>query len=421
LDEWFAASKNAEMTAQTSLGLPRHAPLLMTRDMPAYRRAGLALFVAGFATFSLLYCVQPLLPVFSSEFGVSPAASALSLSLSTGALALAILCAAALSERMGRRELMFASMLASAALNVLSGFVPGWSAMLLVRLAEGAVLGGVPAVAMTYLAEEIEPRELGFAMGLYVSGTAFGGMMGRVGTGILTEYFGWRAALAIVGASGVIAALGFILLLPRSRNFRPRLGLGVGHHLSAWARHLRHAGLPALYAIGFLMMGTFVTIFNYAGYRLLAPPYNLDQTRLGFLFCVYVFGILSSSIAGFLSDRMGRRFVLPAGLAVMVLGILLTCLHGLVPIVIGIMLLTTGFFTAHAIASGWVGRFARTDRGHATSLYLLAYYLGSSIAGTVGGHFWSDFGWNGIVIFTLLMLAMAFACAAWLFRLDVRA
>src|SRR5580698_9529314 len=83
------------------------------RGSGAYRRISLALFMAGFATFSLLYCVQPLLPTFSADFHVGPAESSLALSLSTGFLALAILGAAALSERVGRRGLMLTSMFAA--------------------------------------------------------------------------------------------------------------------------------------------------------------------------------------------------------------------------------------------------------------------------------------------------------------------
>ena len=395
---------------------PADAGLFITRASPAYRRAGLALFLAGFATFSLLYCVQPLLPVFSHQFGIGAASSSLSLSLSTSALAVAILLAAALSERLGRRDIMALSMLLSAVLNIAAAWAPAWPALLAARMAEGFMLGGVPAVAMTYLAEEIHPRELGLAMGLYVAGTAFGGMIGRVGTGILTDAFSWRAAMTIIGAAGLLAALGFLALLPPSRNFIRRPGLSARHHLASWARHLRDPALPALYAIGFTVMGSFVTLFNYAGYRLMAPPYNLDQTRLGLLFSVYVFGIVSSSVAGALSDRMGRGSVLTAGILIMGTGIVLTLPHALPCIFLGIVFLTIGFFTAHAVASGWVGHRARSDRGHATSLYLLAYYLGSSIAGSVGGWWWTGLGWNGVAGFTLLLLTGALAAAAWLHR-----
>jgi YNFM family putative membrane transporter len=172
--------------------------------------------LAGFSTFSLLYCVQPLLPAFADHFAVSPAGSSLALSLSTGMLALAIVCAAALSEGLGRRGVMFVSMSGAALLNIGAALTDNWTVLLIIRGLEGLILGGVPAVAMAYLAEEIEPKGLGKAMGLYVSGTAFGGMTGRVAVGFLADHLDWRAALVVIGLAGLASAGGFIVLLPKS-------------------------------------------------------------------------------------------------------------------------------------------------------------------------------------------------------------
>lgn len=376
----------------------------------AYRRIAAALFLAGFATFSLLYCTQPLMPLFAAHFHLSPAASSLSLSVSTAALAVAIMIAAMVSESLGRRGLIFASMAGAAMLNIAAALAPVWPLLLLARAAEGLVLGGVPAVAMAYLAEEIDPASLGFAMGLYIAGTAFGGMAGRVLTGLLAAEFTWRPALAVMGGLGLAAALGFRALLPASRFFTPRQGLGARHHLGAWAGHLADGGLPFLFAIGFLVMGAFVTVYNYAGFRLIAPPYNFSQSFIGLIFTTYVFGIGASSLAGAAVDRLGRRLVLPIGLGLALLGTLLTLVKPFPILLTGIVLLTIGFFAAHAVASGWVGRLARASKGHAASLYLLAYYLGSSIAGTAGGWFWQHAGWNGVAGFAGSCLLLAILC-----------
>ena len=67
----------------------------------------------------------------------------------------------------------------------------------------------------------------------------------------------------------------------------------------------------------------------------------------------------------------------------------------------------TGFFIAHAIASSRVGELAISNKGHATSLYLLFYYLGSSIVGAYGGNIWQSHGWNGIVILNIFLILIA--------------
>ncbi|WP_313001991.1 MFS transporter [Brevundimonas sp.] len=367
------------------------------RNTGAFRRMSLALFLAGFSTFSLLYCVQPLLPEFADHFKVTPAESSLALSLSTGALAVAIVAASALSQAIGRRGLMFASMGLAALCNLGTAVASDWSTVLALRTLEGLALGGVPAVAMAYLAEEMEPADLAGAMGLYLAGTAFGAMAGRVGMGLLSEWGGsWRVAMGSIGLLDLIAAVGFVALLPRSRNFVRQAGFSPGYHLAAWKRHFQNRELLLLYGAGFCLTAVFVTLFNYVGFRLRAAPYALTQGQASLIFLTFSVGMISSSVAGRLSHRFNARILLRTGFGLMAVGVLLTVTSPLLLLVAGIGLVTMGFFLAHAVASGWVGRRARGAKGHAAALYLLFYYLGSSLVGSVGGWFWQHANWAGV-------------------------
>ena len=386
------------------------------RGSPAYRKITIALFLAGVATFSLIYCVQPLLPLLADDFHVGAAQSSLVLSLTTGVLAIAIFAAAAVSERFGRRELMFASIGLASLMNIAVALTPSWHAILVIRALEGLAIGGVPAVAIAYLAEEIDPAGLGFAMGLYIAGTTVGGMAGRVLTGILTEFLSWRLALGCIGGMGLVLALGFVALLPRSRHFTPTRGFDAGYHARAWLSHLADKtmhpfGKPLLFIIAFCGMGSFVTIYNYAGFRLMAPPYDLSPTQTGLIFTVYLFGTMASSLGGAAADQFGRAPVLVCGLVLMAAGVGLTLVSGLGAMIAGTAVLTSGFFSAHAVASGWVGRLGGASKGHAASLYMLAYYLGSSVAGSAGGWFWAEGGWPAVAGFAGSLIGLATLCA----------
>ena len=374
----------------------RVAPSLVA---PSLWRITLALFMAGFATFSLIYSVQPLLTEFAREFRLDAATSSLALSATTGALALSILAMGAFSEGLGRRGLMFVSMCAAALLNLGCAVAPTWGVLLLARGAEGLVLGGVPAVAMAYLAEESPPERLGFAMGLYVSGTAFGGMTGRVAMGVMTQLSSWRIALGVISGLDLIAAVAFVLLLPPSRHFVRRTGFALGAHLGAWGRHLSQPGLTMLFGVAFLAMGAFVTVYNYIGFRLAAPPYRLGQGQIGLIFLTYLIGMGASSWAGGLADRFGRAPILMLGAVIALAGLGLTLAQPLTLIILGVAGLTAGFFVTHSVASGWVGRLALENRSHASSLYLLAYYLGASVLGSAGGAFWRWGGWTAVTGF----------------------
>lgn len=386
--------------------LPMHSEPLPPLNDPAlanearhFLRISGALFMAGFATFSLIYCVQPLLPEFAAEFKLSPASSSLALSATTACLAVSILCVGALSERLGRRGLMFCSICAAAVLNLLAANAHSWEWLLAARALEGVALGGVPVVATAYLAEETPPQRLGLAMGLYAGGAVFGGMIGRVAIGVLTASAGWRNAMISLALLDLLMAVGFVTLLPRSRHFvrRPEVGLGLRFHRDAWAGHLRHTHLPALFMIGFLATGVFVTIYNYAGFRLMQAPWSLGHAQIGLIFLAYAFGIGSSSFGGILADRFGRATAVLGGAVVTLSGMALTLFSSLAIIVTGIAVITAGFFLMHAVASAWVERLADAHKGHAASLYLFSYYLGSSVLGSLGGWFWHEGGWGGVV------------------------
>lgn len=378
----------------------------------AYRRMNLALFLGGFATFSLLYCVQPLLPAFTRSFGVGADESSLAVSVATGGLAIAIILAGALSQSIGRRGLMFASMLLAAGFNLIAAAASDWGLFLAARTLEGLALGGVPAVAMAYIAEEVEPRDLPAAMGLYIAGTAFGGMMGRVGMGLVLEVMDWRAAMGVMGLAGLVCAVAFVVLLPRSRHFARQDGWALRPHVGAWMRHLRQPVLIRLFAVAFLLMGVFITLFNYIGFRLEGAPWRLSEGEASLLFLVYGLGMVASSAAGRLTRRFDRSNLLFAGLGLMIGGVFLTLTSSLWLIGVGLAIATIGFFAAHAVASGWVGDAAEGAKGHAASLYLLFYYAGPGVIGLVGGAAWLHFDWPGVAGLAVVLLVLAAAVAS---------
>jgi len=383
---------------------------------PAFRRVNLALFAAGFATFGLLYCVQPLLPEFSRDYGVGEATSALSLSLTTGVLAFGMLFAGALSDAWGRKSIMVGSTLLSALLVLASAVMPDWTALLAVRALLGLTLSGLPAVAMTYLAEEMDIASIGLGMGLYISGNAIGGMSGRLITGVLTDFANWRVGVAVVAALGIACALIFWRLLPPSRHFVPQ-PLSLRGLRERFGVIFHDRGLPWLFAEGFLLLGAFVTVYNYLGYRLLAPPYSLSQAFVGAIFAIYLIGTFSSPWMGHLAGKLGRRKVLWTTFALMLAGILLTLCEPLWLVLLGVIALTFGFFGGHSIVSSWVGRRAGAAKAHASSLYLFCYYMGSSIAGACGGLFYAAHAWNGVAWFVAAMVVVGLAIAAGLYRL----
>lgn len=380
-----------------------------------YRRITAALCVAGLASFAAMYCTQALLPALSASYRIGPAAAALTISLTTGALAVCIIPASVLSERYGRITVMLTSGVASSVIGLLLPFSPTLGVLLVGRAVQGVALAGIPAVAMAFLAEEVHASSLGSAMGRYIAGTTVGGLAGRLVPSLVIEVSNWRVALLVCSLTTLAGTVIFAVLVPRSQFFRPREA-SVRASVRNLAAHLRNPVLWKLFGVGFVLMGGFVTVYNYLGYRLTARPFGLAPSVIGLLFLLYLVGTWTSVLAGRLADSKGRPLVLGVAMPVAVTGLLLTVPHALVAIVVGVGVFTGGFFAAHTVASGWVGAVAQRDRAEASAIYLFSYYLGGSGAGALGGLVYGVGGWPATVGFVgALLLA-----GAWLVTLLVR-
>ncbi|MFI7322315.1 MFS transporter [Streptomyces venezuelae] len=408
-----AASSGASVThAVAPAPSSSDADTRLTPGGPGYRRMSFALFLAGVATFALLYSTQALLPLVSADFGVSASTASWTVSGATGALALFVLPLSALSERYGRRAMMTASLTVAVAVGLLVPFSPSVEVLIALRAVQGAALAGLPASAMAFLAEEVRPKALVAAIGLFVAGNSIGGMSGRIVTGWVAQAWGWRAAVGVIGIVAVLCAVAFRVLLPAPRHFTP--GPLSPKSLARTVRtHLSNPLLCRLYAIGALFMTVFGAVYTVIGYRLTEAPFSLPQGVIGSIFLVYLVGTVSSAAAGRLVARLGRRGALYLAVGTTAGGLLLSLSPSLVLVLLGLVLITAGFFAGHAVASSSVSRTATTGRAQASALYQSAYYLGSSAGGTLGAVAFHAGGWAGTVGLGLLAVLGVVSVTVW--------
>lgn len=371
---------------------------------PGYRRMSFALFLAGVATFALLYSTQALLPLVSGEFGVTASAASWTVAAATGGLALFVLPMSALSERFGRRAVMTGSLAVAVGVGLVVPFAPSLPVLVALRAVQGAALAGLPASATAYLAEEVRPRALVTAIGLFVAGNSVGGMSGRVITGWVAQEWGWRVAVGVIGVVAVGCAVAFRLLLPSPRHFVAG-SLRPGVLVRTVREHLGNPLLRRLYAIGALFMTVFGGVYTVIGYRLTEAPFSLPQGVVGSIFLVYLVGTVSASGAGRLVGRLGRRGALYLAGGTTAAGLLLSLTDSLGAVLAGLVLITAGFFAGHAVASSAVSKTASRGRAQAAALYQSAYYIGSSAGSTAGAMAFHAGGWGGTVTVGLTAVA----------------
>ena len=392
---------------------PRTAQHGFTPADREYRRALIAALGAGLASFNALYATQAVLPALSTAFNVSPTIAALTVSATTGALALAVLPVGVVSEKFGRRRVIQISVLAATALSLLLCFMPNVQAIIGLRFLQGIAVAGVPAVVMTYLVEQIDRRYLPRVMGFYISGTSLGGLLGRLIPGVALDFTDWRYAVLLSAGFAILMAVVTAAIIPPQRSFQPK-HVTWSHELSAITGHLRNPVLLRLFVLPFLLMGTFVSLYNYLGFRLIGE-FGLPPSLAAMTFIMYLSGTWSSARAGTLITSWGHARVVAGACLLGVVGLILLFLPTLPSTLIGCLLFTAAFFAAHSAASAWVGEIATHDRAEASSLYVCSYYVGSSLMGWISGYFFHA-GWKIFVAWIALALGVSLFIAVSLFK-----
>ena len=386
-----------------------------TRGSAAYARLLAALFCAGVATFAQLYSPQAVLPLISSDLGVGAARAALIISASTVGLAIGVIPWSALADRIGRVQAITISVSGATLIGLLVPFAPTFGSLITGRFIEGLLVGGVPAIAVSYLTEEVDPVHAARAAGTFVAGTTIGGLLGRLVSSPVAEIFGWRIGVFTVAVICGLAAMGFVRLAPEPQGFTPASRRGAnpeGNLARRLAANLRSPRQLALFAQAFLLMGGFVAVYNFLGYRLTAAPFHLPASLVSLVFVAYLAGTWASSRAGAEAARFGRKRVLLSSVAVMMIGGAITLSNNVIAILIGLVVATAGFFGAHSTAAGWTGQAATVGKAQASSLYNLFYYGGSSAIGWLGGVAFDARGWTSLAVLIIVLAGIAAVLAA---------
>jgi predicted MFS family arabinose efflux permease len=360
------------------------------------------MFLAGVATFAQLYSFQPLLPALTGTFGVAPSTAALTVSAATLGLAAAVVPWSGFADAVGRVPAMRLGIVAATVLGLAALLSPTFPLVVGFRLLEGCALAAVPAVAMAYVGEEVHTRHAARAGATYVAGTSIGGLLGREIAGPVAHWSGqWNVGVAATLLVCLAAAVGFMVLVPPARGFvphraRPADFVPRGQAVRNVLANLASPPVRLLFLHAFGLMGCFVAVYNYLGFHLEQPPYSLPSTVVDLLFLAYLIGTVGSYLTGGLAERFGRRPVYLVCLAAFVTGAALMLARPLWLVVLGLLVLTAGFFGAHAIAQSWAVALAPTGKAQASSLYNLFYYAGSAGLGWFGGQALAWFGWPGV-------------------------
>jgi MFS transporter, YNFM family, putative membrane transport protein len=365
-----------------------------SKPAPSMTRAVSACVIAGACTFLNVYCTQPLLPFLQRLYHASEIEVALTVGAVTLAVAIMAPIIGMLAETIGRKKVIVPALFGVAVPTMLAATSNSLHALIFWRFAQGLFVPGVIAVMMAYINEEFTERA-GTMMSAYVTGTVFGGFLGRFLAGMITSHGHWRLVFIVLGALDLVGAFAVRQWLPKARNFVKTQH--VFHSMrDAWA-HLRNPQLLAIFGMGFTVLFCLVGVFTYANFYLAKPPFSLSSAGLGSIFFVYLLGCVVTPLAGRFLDRRGFRKTAILAFAMSCAGLLLTLSHSLALVIAGLAFFSSGVFVNQSAASMQTGRAAEQAKSSAAGLYVTFYYIGGSVGATVPAWFWAKGGWPACV------------------------
>ena len=376
--------------------------------------AAAAVALCGVCAFLELYCTQPLLPLLARIFNASETAVGMTVSAATLGVAVSAPVFGAFAERMPRKRVIVISLLGVSVPTLLAATSTSLTQLIFWRFLQGVTVPGIIAVVITYIGEEWPPDRVALIMSFYVSGTALGGFLGRISSGILADRFSWRVSFLVLGAVSLAGAASVAAWLPHGHHRAPVQPANEreGSFFNQVRTLLRSRRLVATFAVGFNVLFSLVGVFTWITFHLSAAPFLLSTTALSALFFVYLIGLAVTPAAGYLITRVGLRAGITGAICCAIAGVLLTLDPSLRVVIAGLALLSSGVFIAQTASSTHLRVAAPPGaRVTAAGLYLTCYYLGGAAGGVVPGLFWAWGGWPACVGFIVAMQALGLAIA----------
>jgi len=240
----------------------------------------------------------------AAEFNTGIPDVALAITLTLAARPLGALIFGKLADKYGRRPTLMLDIGLYSILELLSGFSPNLTTLLVLRTLFGVALGGEWGVGTALAMETVPPRARGFVSGLLQAGYPSGFLLASIVFGTLYQHIGWRG-MFFVGVVPALLVLYIRTSVPESPAFehmvkRVRPGL--------WAT-FKQNWILSLYCI------VLMTAFNFFSHgtqdlypTFLREQHHFDPHTVSIIVIVLNIGAIIGGLAfGSLSEKIGRR------------------------------------------------------------------------------------------------------------------
>jgi YNFM family putative membrane transporter len=363
----------------------------------------------AFLTLVDLFAAQAILPSLVQKFGVSRATMGFAVNASTFGMAIAGLVVALFGRDIDRRNGIWVSLALLAIPTTLLSMTDDITAFALLRVAQGLCMSTAFTLTVAYLAEHFSPGQATGALAAYVTGNVASNFFGRLMSAAVADTFGLSANFLIFAALNLAGAALVWLTLKRTERMMATGGAMPG--MQAWRDHLVDPQLRSAFAIGFLILFVFIGTFTYVNFQLTMAPLSLSAMSLGFVYFVFLPSMITTPLAGRVARHFGPKAGIALTLALAIVGLLALLATSLPIVLAGMALVAVGTFLAQAIATGHVGRAAKSDKAAASGIYLASYYAGGLAGSFVLGQVFDRLGWTACIVVLVAAMLAAIALA----------
>jgi DHA1 family tetracycline resistance protein-like MFS transporter len=353
--------------------------------------------------------IIPLLPFYGERFAASPQLVTMLLAVYSLMAMIAAPLWGRLSDRIGRRPVLMASMFAAALAYLWLGLASALWMLFAARALAGACAGNI-AAAQAYVADVTPPERRARGMGMIGAAFGLGFIIGPAVGGIVA---GNELATADLETPGLIAAglsliafLGVVLLLPESRPPGER-GQPSRGRIAALCNALGRPVLSRLLVVFFLVILAFAGMEStFALWAMRQFDWGPAQVGYALTFVGLLSAIMQGGLIGMLTRRFGEERLMLSGLALIALGLLvLPFAHHLAPLLVALAALALGMGAMQPTLNSLISRCAGPEEqgevmGVAQSIGSLSRVLGPLIAGALFEAFGrnSPFLWGAVLV-----------------------
>lgn len=349
----------------------------------------LIIYTCTILTLCTLYAVQPIQPLFEKEFSLSRFEAVIFTTVIMLPLGFAPIFYGYILETFSSKLFLRNAVLILGILELCFAWSDTYPVLLSIRALQGLLIPAVLTSLMSYISFITPKDRVQQAIGYYIGATILGGFIGRLLSGMLSDFFGWRLFFVLLGIALIVmfGALSFLSEEVKVDFVKPKFSQVMGV--------LKNKTFFNIYVMMFFIFFVFQALLNFIPFQLKNISATMGYGKVGMMYAGYIVGfIISIRILWMIRLFGSESKTIIVGIMTYVVGLQIFHINNYMVMFGGMFVFCAGFFIIHSVASGLISKLAHEKRAISNGLYLSFYYAGGTVGTFAPGVFYHYLGWH---------------------------